>query len=161
MRKTNEKRTKKDKEKIVLVAGTFDILHESHVNLLRNAKNLGDKLIVMLSTDAFNVRKGKNAFQDYDTRKYVLEAIRYVVLVVPEQSWDDKSLYIDMFDVDILAMGDDWKGKFDFLKEEFPDLKIMYFPRGNISSSKIKVEIGKLYSARNKAALEGKDEVNG
>lgn len=136
-----------DKEKVVLVAGTFDILHESHVNMLRNAKNLGSKLIVMLSTDEFNAGKGKKAFQDYDTRKYVLESIRYVDLVVPEQSWNDKSLYIDMFDVDIFAMGDDWKGKFDFLKEEFHNLKIMYFPRGKISSSNIKQEIGRLYSS--------------
>jgi glycerol-3-phosphate cytidylyltransferase len=131
-----------NKEKIILVAGTFDILHESHVNLLRNAKNLGDKLIVMVSTDEFNWReKRKKSYQDYETRKYVLEAIKYVDLVVPEQTWEDKSLYIDMFDVDIFAMGDDWKGKFDLLKEQFPNLKILYFPRGKTSSSKIKKEI--------------------
>ncbi len=135
----------KEHEKIVLVAGTFDILHESHINMLRNARNLGDKLIVMLSTDEFNWReKQKKSYQDYDTRKYVLEAVRYVDLVVPEQSWEDKALYIDMFDVDIFAMGDDWKGKFDSLKEQFPDLKVMYFPRGKTSSSKIKEELGKL-----------------
>ncbi|MFC4653059.1 glycerol-3-phosphate cytidylyltransferase [Lactococcus nasutitermitis] len=139
-----------DKEKVVLVAGTFDILHESHINMLRNARNLGDKLIVMLSTDEFNAGKGKKAYQDYDTRKYVLEAVRYVDLVVPEQSWDDKSLYIDMFGVDIFAMGDDWKGKFDFLKEQFPELKIMYFPRGKTSSSKIKEELGKLNNQETK-----------
>lgn len=134
-------------KKTVLVAGTFDILHESHINLLRNAQNLGDRLIVMLSTDEFNwIEKQKKSYQDYDTRKYILEAIRYVDLVVPEQSWQDKSLYIDMFNVDILAMGDDWKGKFDFLKEEFPTLKIMYFPRGKTSSSKIKAEIGQQFS---------------
>ncbi|WP_285119920.1 glycerol-3-phosphate cytidylyltransferase [Lactococcus petauri] len=131
-------------EKVVLVAGTFDILHESHINMLRNARNLGSKLIVMLSTDDFNATKGKKAYQDYDTRKYVLEAVRYVDLVIPEQSWDDKALYIDMFDVDIFAMGDDWKGKFDFLKEQFPELKIMYFPRGNTSSSKIKADLGQM-----------------
>jgi len=102
----------------------------------------------MLSTDEFNSEKEKQAFQDYDTRKYVLESIRYVDLVVPEQSWEDKSLYIDMFDVDIFVMGADWKGKFDFLKEEFPNLKIMYFPRGKVSSTNIKKEIGKLYSTK-------------
>lgn len=135
----------KESEKIVLVAGTFDILHESHINMLRNARNLGDKLIVMLSTDEFNWReKQKKSYQDYDTRKYVLEAVRYVDLVVPEQTWDDKALYIDMFDIDIFAMGDDWKGKFDSLKEQFPELKVMYFPRGKTSSSKIKEELGKL-----------------
>ncbi|MGF2028170.1 glycerol-3-phosphate cytidylyltransferase [Lactococcus lactis] len=145
-------------EKNILVAGTFDILHESHVDLLRNAKNLGNRLIVMLSTDEFNAEKGKKAFQDYETRKYVLEAIRYVDLVVPEQSWDDKSLYVDMFDVYIFVMGDDWKGKFDFLKEEFPNLKIMYLPRGKVSSSNIKKEIGKLYSNNDKGLSKEKDE---
>ena len=132
--------------KTVLVAGTFDILHESHINLLRNARNLGDRLVVMLSTDEFNLKeKNKKAYQSYDTRKYILEAIRYVDLVVPEQSWDDKELYIDMFDIDIFVMGDDWKGKFDDLKEKFPKLKTMYFPRGATSSSQIKEELGKLY----------------
>ncbi len=134
-----------NKEKRVLVAGTFDILHESHVDMLRNAKNLGDKLIVMLSTDEFNAQKGKKAYQEYATRKYILESIRYVDLVVPEQSWEDKVLYIDMFEVDIFAMGDDWQGKFDFLKEQFPELKIMYFPRGKTSSSSIKQDLGKIY----------------
>jgi glycerol-3-phosphate cytidylyltransferase len=135
----------KEKEKIVMVAGTFDIVHESHINMLRNARNLGDRLIVMLSTDEFNATKGKKAYQEYDTRKYILEALRYVDLVVPEQSWEDKALYIDMFDVDIFAMGDDWRGKFDFLKEEFPSLKTMYFPRGNTSSSKIKKDLGEMF----------------
>lgn len=132
-------------EVVVLVAGTFDIIHESHINMLRNAKNLGDKLIVMLSTDDFNViEKGKQAYQDYETRKFVLEAIRYVDVVVPENSWDDKALYIDMFGISIFAMGDDWRGKFDDLKHTFPNLKVMYFPRGATSSSKIKSDLVKL-----------------
>lgn len=129
--------------KTVLVAGTFDILHESHINMLKNARNLGSKLIVMLSTDEFNKSKGKKAYQSYDTRKFVLEAVRYVDLVVPEQSWEDKAFYIDMFDVDIFAMGDDWRGKFDELKDIFPDLKVMYFPRGETSSSQIKADLAK------------------
>ncbi|MFV0556614.1 MAG: glycerol-3-phosphate cytidylyltransferase [Lactovum sp.] len=131
----------KEKEKIVLVAGTFDILHESHIDMLKNSRNLGDKLIVMLSTDKFNEVKGKKSYQDYSTRKYVLEAVRWVDLVIPEQSWEDKSLYIDMFDIDIFAMGDDWQGKFDHLKEQFPNLKIMYFPRGKKSSTQIKKDL--------------------
>lgn len=131
-------------EVVVLVAGTFDIIHESHINMLRNAKNLGDKLIVMLSTDEFNAGKGKTAYQDYETRKFVLEAIRYVDIVVPENSWDDKELYIDMFDINIFAMGDDWRGKFDDLKTIFPNLKVMYFPRGTTSSSKIKNDLANL-----------------
>lgn len=135
--------------KTVLVAGTFDIIHESHINMLKNARNLGDRLIVMVSTDEFNWNeKQKRAYQEYDTRKYILEAIRYVDLVVPEQSWDDKALYIDMFDVDIFAMGDDWRGKFDGLKEQFPNLKTMYFPRGKISSSKIKKDLWEMYQEK-------------
>ncbi|MBL3715445.1 glycerol-3-phosphate cytidylyltransferase [Lactococcus ileimucosae] len=135
--------------KTVLVAGTFDIIHESHINMLKNARNLGDRLIVMVSTDEFNWNeKQKRAYQEYDTRKYILEAIRYVDLVVPEQSWDDKALYIDMFDVDIFAMGDDWRGKFDNLKEQFPNLKIMYFPRGKTSSSKIKKDLWEMYQEK-------------
>ena len=130
-------------EVVVLVAGTFDIIHESHINMLRNAKNLGDKLIVMLSTDGFNAEKKKTAYQDYETRKFVLEAIRYVDVVVPENSWDDKELYIDMFDVNIFAMGDDWRGKYDDLKLIFPKLKVMYFPRGKTSSQKIKHDLSK------------------
>ena len=132
-------------EKTVLVAGTFDILHESHINMLKNARNLGSKLIVMLSTDEFNLSKEKKAYQSYETRKYVLEAVRYVDLVVPEQSWDDKALYIDMFDIDIFAMGDDWRGKFDDLKDTFPNLKVMYFPRGHTSTSKLKADIARDY----------------
>lgn len=132
-------------EKTVLVAGTFDILHESHINMLKNARNLGTKLIVMLSTDAFNADKGKKAYQSYETRKFVLESVRFVDLVVPEQSWDDKALYVDMFDVDIFAMGDDWRGKFDELKDIFPKLKVMYFPGGHLSSSKIKQDIARDY----------------
>lgn len=135
--------------KTVLVAGTFDIIHESHINMLKNARNLGDRLIVMVSTDEFNWNeKQKRAYQEYDTRKYILEAIRYVDLVVPEQSWDDKAFYIDMFDVDIFAMGDDWRGKFDNLKEQFPNLKIMYFPRGKTSSSKIKKDLWEMYQEK-------------
>jgi glycerol-3-phosphate cytidylyltransferase len=132
-------------ERVVMVAGTFDIIHESHINLLKNARSLGDKLIVMLSTDEFNSEKGKHAYQGFETRKYVLEAIRHVDLVVPEQSWDDKELYIDMFGIDIFAMGSDWKGKFDSLKEKFPDLKIMYFPRGATSTTQIKTDIAQKF----------------
>lgn len=135
--------------KRVITYGTFDMLHYGHINLLKRAKALGDYLIVVLSTDEFNwSEKQKVSYQEYDTRKYILEAIRYVDLVVPEQSWEDKALYIDMFDVDVFAMGDDWRGKFDVLKEQFPNLKTMYFPRGKTSSSKIKEDLWKLYQEK-------------
>ena len=130
----------------VMTAGTYDILHESHINFLRNAKSLGQELIVMLSTDDFNeFEKGKRSFQDYETRKYVLEAIRYVDLVVPEQTWHDKALYVEMFGVNLFVMGDDWKGKFDDLRDQFPQLGIIYLPRGKTSSSQIKEDLGRQF----------------
>lgn len=129
------------KEKITLVAGSFDILHESHSDMLRHVRNLGDRRIVMLSTDKFKEGKNKKSYQNCNTRKCVLEAMRWGNLVVSEQSWEDKGLYIDRFDVDIFAMGEEWHEKLAFLKEKFPELKIMYFSRGKHSSSQIKKDL--------------------
>ncbi|MEY8457832.1 glycerol-3-phosphate cytidylyltransferase [Lactococcus ileimucosae] len=122
------------KEKVILVAGPFDILHESPIDMLGNARNLGDGRIVMLSTAKFG--KNKKDCQDYNIRKGVLEAVQWVDLVVSEQSWKDQRLYVDRF-----AMGEDWYGKLALLKEDFPELKIMYFPRGKRSSSQIKKDL--------------------
>ena len=124
--------------KKVITYGTFDLFHVGHLNLIKRAKALGDYLIVAVSSDAFNAQKGKKAYHSDQDRKTILEAIRYVDEVIFEESWDQKIKDVKEHDVDIFVMGDDWKGKFDFLKEEFPNLKIMYFPRGKVSSSNIK-----------------------
>lgn len=125
--------------KTVITYGTFDLLHYGHINLLKRAKDLGDYLIVGLSTDAFNSEKGKKSYFPYDKRKLMLEAIRYVDLVIPEESWGQKITDIQQYGVDIFVMGDDWKGKFDFLQGR---AEVIYLPRTEgISSSLIKKEL--------------------
>lgn len=118
----------------VITYGTFDLLHMGHIELLKRAKGLGDKLIVCLSTDDFNLNmKGKRCIQSYDERKLILESLRYVDLVVPEKTWEQKSTDIDKYSIDIFVIGDDWNGKFDYLKEK---CKVLYLPRTpNISTS--------------------------
>ena len=123
-------------EKTIMIAGTFDLLHPSHVTILNNAKSLGSRLIVMLSTDYFNDSKGKRSVMSYEERYFMLTNIKSVDLVLPEDSWEDKEKYISEYDVDVFVMGDDWKGKFDDLSCE-----VIYFPRGSISTTSIKERI--------------------
>ncbi len=104
--------------KRVITYGTFDVLHYGHINLLKRAKALGDYLIVALSTDEFNHRKNKQSFYTYEQRKTILEACRYVDLVIPEDNWEQKTTDVEKYQVDIFVMGDDWEGKFDFLKSQ-------------------------------------------
>lgn len=124
----------------VITYGTFDLLHYGHINLLKRAKALGDYLIVGLSTNEFNEIKGKKCYFPYEERKKLLESIRYVDLVIPENSWEQKIDDIKEYKVDIFVMGDDWKGKFDFLKDY---CKVIYLPRTpEISTTKIKTDLG-------------------
>ncbi|CAI2619467.1 glycerol-3-phosphate cytidylyltransferase [Apilactobacillus kunkeei] len=124
----------------VITYGTFDLLHKGHVRLLKRAKELGDDLTVCVSTDEFNAEKGKKAYTSYEDRKYVLEAIRYVDHVIPENNWDQKIKDVVDNNIDIFVMGDDWEGKFDFLKDY---CKVVYLPRTEgISTSKIKKDLG-------------------
>ncbi len=126
----------------VLTYGTFDLLHYGHVNLLRRAKELGDFLIVGLSTDEFNSLKGKRSFFSYEERKTLLESIKYVDLVIPETTWEQKTNDIKIYDVDVFVMGDDWTGKFDYLKDLGID--VVYLPRTpEISTSLIKTKLKK------------------
>ena len=105
--------------KRVLTYGTFDLLHYGHIRILKRAKELGDYLVVALSTDEFNATKGKKAYHSYETRKKMLEAIRYVDLVIPENNWEQKIQDIKDYKIDVVVMGDDWAGsdKFDCLKD--------------------------------------------
>lgn len=125
--------------RIVITYGTFDVLHIGHINLLRRARALGDRLIVGLSTDEFNNSKHKSALLNYQNRKVVLEAIRYVDLVIPERTWAQKIDDVREYDVDAFVIGDDWWGKFDFLREF---CEVHYLPRtAEISSTSIKEEL--------------------
>ncbi|NSQ25840.1 glycerol-3-phosphate cytidylyltransferase [Enterococcus faecalis] len=127
--------------KKILTYGTFDLLHYGHINLLKKAKQQGDYLIVGLSTDAFNLEKKKQRYFSYEKRKQLLEAIRYVDLVIPETSWKQKVSDIAEFKIDTLVMGDDWQGAFDFLEVE-TTAKVLYLPRTpEVSTTQIKKEL--------------------
>lgn len=105
--------------KRILTYGTFDLLHYGHIRILQRAKEMGDYLVVALSTDEFNATKGKKAYHSYETRKKMLEAIRYVDLVIPENNWEQKIQDIKDYKIDVCVMGSDWAGsdKFDYLKD--------------------------------------------
>ena len=126
--------------KKVITYGTFDLLHYGHINLLRRAKALGDYLIVALSTDEFNRnKKEKESYFSYEQRKTLLEAIRYVDLVIPEESWEQKITDVAKYRADVFVMGDDWEGTFDFLKDS---CEVVYLPRTpEISTTQIKKEL--------------------
>lgn len=128
--------------KKILTYGTFDLLHFGHIEILRRAKLMGDYLIVGLSTDEFNNIKGKKAYHSYETRKKMLEALRYVDLVIPEKNWEQKINDIKEYKVDVVVMGNDWEksNKFDYLKD-YVDL--VFLPRTEgISTTKIKQDLG-------------------
>ena len=126
--------------KRVITYGTFDLLQYVHINLLRRAKQYGDYLIVALSTDEFNWNeKRKKCYFEYEKRKQLLEAVRYVDLVIPEENWDQKITDVQEYHVDTFVMGDDWKGKFDFLK---PYCDVVYLPRTpEVSTTQIKQDL--------------------
>lgn len=125
--------------KKVLTYGTFDLLHHGHINLLRRAKELGDYLVVGISSDEFNRIKGKKSYYSYEERKLILEAIRYVDEVIPEHTWEQKVEDVQKHNIDVFVMGDDWKGKFDFLSKY---CDVVYLPRTvGISTTQIKKEL--------------------
>ncbi len=129
--------------KRILTYGTFDLLHYGHIRILKRAKELGDYLVVAISTDEFNAIKGKKAYYDYETRKKMLEAIRYVDLVIPEETWEQKIRDVKEYHIDVVVMGDDWAGsdKFDYLKE-YCEVKFLERTPG-ISTTQIKEDLNK------------------
>ncbi len=129
--------------KRVLTYGTFDLLHHGHIRILRRAKALGDYLVVAISTDEFNAGKGKASFHPYETRKELVEAIRYVDLVIPEETWEQKLDDVKRYDIDVVVMGDDWadSDRFDYLKEH---CELVFLPRTDgVSTTEIKEDLGK------------------
>ena len=124
------------KRKVVITYGTFDLFHIGHLNLLKRAKSLGDYLIVGVSTDEFNEIKGKKSVFPYEHRAEIVRSIKYVDLVIPEKSWEQKIEDIKKYKVDIFVIGDDWKGRFDYLKEY---CEVIYLPRTRgISTTELK-----------------------
>ena len=120
----------------VLTYGTFDLFHIGHLNLINRLVDLGDRLVIAVSTDEFNAGKGKSSVVSYEDRAKIVSSIKGVDLVIPETSWDQKMSDIKEYDVDIFAIGDDWAGKFDELKEL---CDVVYLSRTDgISSTEIK-----------------------
>ena len=125
--------------KKVITYGTFDLIHHGHINILRRAKEMGDYLIVALSTDEFTAGKGKQVYYTYEERKQILEAIKYVDEVIPETCWEQKIDDVLNHHVSVFVIGDDWKGKFDFLR---PYCEVVYLPRTEgISTTQIKNDL--------------------
>lgn len=123
----------------IITYGTFDLLHYGHIRLLQRCKEQGDYLVVALSTDEFNAGKGKKSYFSYDDRKRMLEAIRYVDLVIPEETWEQKPDDVQRYHIDVFVMGDDWEGKFDELEEH---CEVVYLPRTpEISTTQIKSDL--------------------
>ncbi len=130
--------------KKILTYGTFDLFHQGHVRLLKRAKSLGDHLTVCLSTDEFNLLKGKTSYHNYEIRKEILEAIKYVDLVIPEKNWEQKKHDIISNNIDVVVMGSDWKDsdKFNYLKEY---CEVIFLDRTEgISTSDIKSDLKKI-----------------
>ena len=132
--------------KRVITYGTFDLLHYGHINLLKRAKSYGDYLIVAVSTDEFNWNeKNKKSYFNYEQRKALVESVRYVDLVIPEESWNQKINDVHEYHIDVFVIGDDWRGKFDFLKNE--GIEVVYLERTpEISSSQIKHDLNTISS---------------
>lgn len=128
--------------KRVITYGTFDLLHYGHINLLHHAKALGDYLVVALSTDEFNWNlKHKKCYFTFEERKRLLESVRYVDLVIPEESWEQKRVDVHEYHIDTFVIGDDWQGKFDYLRDE--GCEVIYLPRTpEVSTTKIKADLG-------------------
>jgi len=128
----------------VITYGTFDMFHIGHLNLLKRAKTLGDELVVAISTDAFNELKGKKTLIPFEERKQIVEAIKYVDRVIPEESWEQKEKDIKEYNIDIFTMGDDWSGKFDFLQEQ---CEVIYLSRTeDISTTSLKENLKSFYN---------------
>jgi glycerol-3-phosphate cytidylyltransferase len=120
----------------VLTYGTFDLFHIGHLRLIERLRTLGDRLVIGVSSDEFNAVKGKKAVIPYIDRAAIVAAIRGVDLVFPEHDWDQKEHDVRKYSADIFAIGDDWKGKFDFLK---PLCEVVYLPRTmGISTTEIR-----------------------
>jgi glycerol-3-phosphate cytidylyltransferase len=125
--------------KKVITYGTFDLFHYGHLKILERAKQLGDYLIVAVSTDEFNQVKGKKCVYPYAHRAEIVKAIKFVDEVIPETEWEQKKQDIIDHQVDVLVMGSDWEGRFDELNEF---CEVVYLPRTpDISSTDIKSNV--------------------
>lgn len=123
----------------VITFGTFDVFHVGHLNILKRAKSLGDRLIVGVSSDALNVKK-KDRYPIYNEkdRLSIVQGVRYVDNVFLEESLELKEEYITRYSANILVMGDDWQGRFDYLS---PLVDVIYLERTPSVSTTSVIEV--------------------
>lgn len=112
--------------KTVLTYGTFDLFHVGHLNILRRLSELGDRLVVGVSTDEFNAIKGKKPVVPFEQRIEIVRSIRYVDEAIPEDRWTQKREDIESYQAAVFGIGEDWKGKFDDLEDK---VDVVYLPR--------------------------------
>lgn len=122
--------------KVVLTYGTFDLFHVGHLSILNRLSDLGDRLVVGVSTDEFNAEKGKRTVVRFEDRISIVRSIRCVDAAFPERNWAQKLADIRTYDVSVLGMGDDWTGRFDDLRKH---CEVLYLPRTeSVSSTEMK-----------------------
>ena len=113
--------------KTVITFGTFDVLHVGHVRVLNRAGALGDRLVVGVSSDALNFsKKGRNPVFSQEERLELVANLKVVDEVFVEESLEQKREYVETYGADVLVMGDDWAGRFDYLNDL---CDVVYLPR--------------------------------
>jgi glycerol-3-phosphate cytidylyltransferase len=136
------------KYKIGYTAGVYDMFHVGHLNVIMNAKQYCDYLIVAVSTDEVVIKnKNKKPIINYEDRARIVEAIRYVDKVVPQVDYSDKKSAAVRYDIDVMFVGDDWKGteKWNRIERELAEVgvDVVYLPyTQSISSTILKEKIG-------------------
>ncbi|ARS51758.1 adenylyltransferase/cytidyltransferase family protein [Kushneria konosiri] len=120
----------------IITYGTFDMFHIGHLNLLKKLSQMAGHVTVAVSTDEFNDQKGKKTLIPYEQRAEIVSSVRYVDKVIPEYSWDQKISDVQEYSIDKFAIGEDWRGKFDFLS---PFCEVIYLERTkDISTTELK-----------------------
>jgi len=138
--------------KTIITYGTFDMFHIGHLKLLQRLKSMADTLIVAVSTDEFNKGKGKSTLIPFDQRAEIVQNIKCVDMVIAEENWEQKVDDIKKYNIDIFAIGDDWEGKFDFLKDH---CEVAYLPRtSDISTTDLKKSLANFLSIPKEEILQ-------
>lgn len=127
------------KKKIIYTSGTFDMFHSNHLKMIKYSRGLGDTLIVGVSTDELVCSYKKAPIIPFEERLAIVDALKYPDIVIPQRTLDH-SLLVKNLNIDAFVVGDDWVGKYDYLREL--GVEVFYFPYGDgVSSSKLKEEI--------------------
>jgi glycerol-3-phosphate cytidylyltransferase len=128
---------------VVYTSGTFDMFHSNHLKMIKYAQGLGGTLIVGVSTDDLVCSYKKSPIIPFEERLAIVESLKYPDLVIPQRSLDHTDL-VKNLNIDAFVVGDDWVGKYDYLRDL--GVKVFYFPYGDgVSSSKLKEEIYNKY----------------